>query len=100
LELFLFLIYLFLTLISPQEPLYMQDTMYLMMNYVADLKSFFLNLFKIILVILGFNILLLAIKYNTFAQYLSYSLFLFLLTILVDDFAQFYSLHQFYQYHS
>lgn len=100
LELFLFIIYLFLTLISPQEPLYMQDMFYMYINYVSNLKPFFINLFKIILLIFGFNILLLAVKYNTFFIYLSYILFLGLLNVLLDDFSQFYTLHQFYQYHS
>lgn len=100
LELFLFIIYLFLTLISPQEPLYMQDMFYLYINYVSNLKPFFINLFKIIVLILGFNILLLSIKYNSFNLYLSYCLLIGLLIILNDDFAQFYTLHQFYQYNS
>lgn len=95
-EVFLFLIYLFLTLISPQEVLFMLDYNPLFYTYINNLKLFFKNLFIILIIILLMNLLILNFKYNTIHFYISFILLILLLIILQEDFYQFYYINQSY----
>lgn len=96
LEINLFLIYLYLTLISPQESLYMMDYAYLYNQYIFQLNSFFSLLLTLTLIILLSNIILLLYKYNTYYNIFNLILSILLFTVLYEDSLQFYYINQFY----
>ena len=96
LEVSLFCIYLFLTLISPQEVAYMLDNQQLFFFYNNNLNAFFFNLLKPLFIILLGNIYLLSHKYNSSASLLICLLTLLLLNALYDDFSQFFAINQHY----
>lgn len=96
LEIGLFCIYLFLTIISPQEVSYMLDNQALFFSYLNNFKTFFQTLLKPTFILLLINIILLAHKYNTYKNILFIVITFLLLTALFDDFIQFYSINQHY----
>lgn len=96
LELFLFLIFLYLTLISPQEYLFLFDAKYNFISNYINFKSFFFNLLNIIIIILLQNILILLFKYNTFFKIYYFLLFIFLWNVLLEDLNQFLCINHFY----
>lgn len=96
LEVGLFCIYLFLTIISPQEVSYMLDNQQLFFFYNNNLNAFFQALLRPILIILLANIYLLSHKYNTFKLPIIFCLTLFLTASLYDDAIQFYAINQSY----
>ena len=96
LEVGLFCIYLFLTIISPQEVSYMLDNQQLFFSYNNNLKAFFESLLRAIIIILLANLYLLSYKYNTFRAPIVLALTLLLVLALFDDFVQFYSINQHY----
>ena len=96
LEVSLFCIYLFLTVISPQEVSYMLDNQQLFFLYNNNFGAFFASLLKPLFIILLGNIYLLAHKYNTPSGPIVALLALFLLNALYDDFAQFFAINQHY----
>jgi len=96
LEINLFLIYLYLTLISPQESIYMMDYAYLYNQYIFQLKSFFNLILTLVIIIMLSNIIILLHKYNSFYTFFIILLSLNLLTILYDDTLQFYYINQMY----
>lgn len=93
---FLFLIYLFLTFISPQEVSYMLDNNQLMIDYFSKNIPFFKTSFKILIIILLSNLLLLHHKYNTLFSIFTVFIGIILITVLIDDFLQFYSFNGIY----
>lgn len=95
-ELFLFFIYLFLTLISPQEVSYMLDNTQIILDYSLNLKSFFINTFNALIIILLINIQILLHKTNTLRQIISAFITFFLLKAVIEDFLQFYAINNFY----
>lgn len=95
-EVGLFCIYLFLTLISPQEVSFMLDNQQLFFFYNGTLLNFFKNLLNPILIILLTNIYLLAHKYNTNKNLIIFTLTLLLINALYEDLIQFYSINQHY----
>lgn len=96
LELFLFCIYLFLTLITPQETLFLMDYSSQYFSYVMNFINFFKNIFNVIVVILLTNLLILTHKYNSLQNFLIFLVFIMLVNILIDDFIQFFNISQFY----
>lgn len=96
LEVNLFLIYLYLTLISPQESIYMMDYAYLYNQYIFQLKSFFNLILLLILIILISNVIILLHKNNSFYSIFTLSLSMCLLIILYEDSLQFYYINQMY----
>lgn len=96
LEVNLFLIYLYLTLISPQESLYMMDYAYLYNQYLFQLNPFFSLILNLVTILLISNIIILLYKYNTYSIFFIILLSILLLTILYDDSVQFYYINQFY----
>lgn len=96
LEVNLFLIYLYLTLISPQESLYMMDYAYLYNQYIFQLKSFFNLILTLVTILLISNITILLYKYNSFNSVFIIILSILLLTILYEDSVQFYYINQLY----
>ena len=96
LEVSLFCIYLFLTIISPQEVAYMLDNQQLFFFYNNDFGSFFSSLLKPLTIILLGNLYLLCHKYNTYAGPVIAALSVFLVNALYDDFVQFFALNQHY----
>lgn len=96
LEINLFLIYLYLTLISPQESLYMMDYAYLYNQYIFQLIPTFSLLLNLVTILLLSNIIIILHKYNSYAYVFNLMLSLLLLTILYDDSLQFYYINQFY----
>lgn len=95
-ELFLFSIYLFLAIISPQEVSYMLDNSQLIstVNYNYDL--FFNNIQYALYIILLANILILAHKYNTLRISIYCLLFICLIRAIYEDTIQFFTINQFY----
>lgn len=96
LELFLFGIYLFLAVISPQEVAYMLDNHQLVIDPTTNLKAFFLNTLNALFIILIFNIQLLLHKYNAWKQALNVVVAALLLRAVTEDFLQFYAINNFY----
>lgn len=96
LEIGLFTIYLFLSVISPQEVAYMLDNAQLFLSYGNDLPSFFKSLSRSLIIILFANLYLLAHKYNTFKTPIAITLTLLLIYGLFEDFIQFYAINQHY----
>ncbi len=96
LEVSLFCIYLFLTIISPQEVAYMLDNQHLFFFYNNDHRAFVYGLLKPLIVILLGNIYLLCHKYNVYASPLLAALTILLLSALFDDFVQFFAMNQHY----
>ena len=96
LEVSLFCIYLFLTIISPQEVAYMLDNQQLFFFYSNDFGSFFETLLKPLFIILLGNVYLLCHKYNTYAGPVVAALAVLLVGALYDDFTQFFAVNQHY----
>ena len=96
LEIGLFMIYLFLSLISPQEVSYMLDNTQLFLSYGNDLSSFFRSLLRPLFTILIANIYILSHKYNTIKTPVIIAITLLLITGLFEDFVQFYAINQHY----
>lgn len=96
LEVGLFCIYLFLTVISPQEVAYMLDNQQLFFFYNNNFNAFFISLLKPLTIILLGNIYLLCHKYNTASGPLVAVLALLLINSLYDDFVQFFAINQHY----
>lgn len=99
-ELFLFFIYLFLAIISPQEVAYMLDNTQLILDYSLNLKNFFIITFNALIIILLINIQLLLHKTNSFKILLNVSITVLLIRAAFDDFLQFYSINNFYSGYS
>ena len=95
LEVMLFSIYLFLTLISPQEYLFV-DTVVLTYNYTYNMLPFFKNIFLVVILILLLNLGILLWKYNTHRKVLQTVILLIFLYILQVDFMQFFYINQYY----
>ena len=95
LELALFFIYLFLTLISPQEYLFV-DMVSLHYSYIFNLFSFFKNIFFVLILIFLVNLSLILWKYNTFRGLLQIFILFYFLIILQEDFIQFFYINQYY----
>ena len=89
LEIVLFSIYLFLTLIAPQEYLFV-DMVSLHYSYIFNLSSFFKNIFIVVILILFLNINILLYKNNFFKNFLQVLILILFLNILQDDFIQFF----------
>ena len=86
-------------MISPQEVLFMMDEMYLFLNSVHNLKEFFFNIFKLLLIILLFNLIILKFRYNSFYFFINYIIFYLLIIIIKEDFFQFYCMQQSYNFY-
>lgn len=100
LELFLFFIYLFLAVISPQEVAYMLDNTQLVLDYSLNLKAFFTSVLNALLILLLANAQLLLHKYNTIRTIISCAITAFLLRAVTEDFLQFYAINNFYSSYS
>lgn len=96
LELFLFLIFLFLILISPQESFYSLDNSKLVHNSFLSSKIFFINLMQPLLLILIYNFLLLNHKFNLKNVIINLFVLILLFNIFLKDFLDFYSISQHY----
>lgn len=97
-ECYLFATYLFLTIITPQEVLYLMDSIWLYYSYTNNLKLYFTNIFNVIILILFFNIIILMHKYNIKFYFMYFIVLIQLLFILQDDFFQLYYINQYYTY--
>lgn len=95
LEVVLFSIYLFLTLIAPQEYLFV-DMVSLHYNYVYNLLPFFKNIFLVVVLILSLNLNILLFKYNVSRVVIQTIILVLFLNILQDDFIQFFLINQYY----
>ena len=100
LELFLFFIYLFLAVISPQEVAYMLDNTQLVLDPTAHIKAFFVNTLNALIIILLFNAQLLLHKYNTWRQVVNAAIAVLLLRAATEDFLQFFAVNNFYSSYS
>lgn len=100
LELFLFCIYLFLAVISPQEVAYMLDNSQLMVDPTSHIKSFFTNTLNALIIILLLNAQLLLHKYNTWRQLVNATITALLLKAATEDFLQFFAVNSFYSGYS
>lgn len=96
LELFLFLIYLFLSIISPQEVAYMLDNSQLLFDTTFNLKLFFKNLSYALFIVLVANAQLLLHKYNSARAAASALICVLLIRASFDDFTQFYAINNYY----
>lgn len=96
LELFLFFIYLFLAIISPQEVAYMLDNTQLILDYTLNLKVFFSNILNALTIILLANVQLLLHKTNTLRTVVSALIFVLLIRAVLEDLFQFYSINNYY----
>lgn len=96
LELFLFVTYLFLAIISPQEVSYMLDNQQLFFNNTVDWKNYFINLLYVLSLILLTNVLLLNHKFNALNFSILLIIFAFLIKLLWDDVFQFYAINNHY----
>ena len=95
LEVSLFSIYLFLTLISPQEYLFV-DAINFYHSYVYSLKSFFKNIMLVIVLILLWNLVILLHKHNVFNVLLKLLIFVIMLVIFWEDYVNFFFINQYY----
>lgn len=100
LEIGLFMIYLYLSLISPQEVAYMLDNTQLLLSYGTDLLSFFKTLLRPLFILLIANLYLLNHKYNGSKITITSLLTLLLASGLYEDFIQFYAINQHYSNYS
>lgn len=100
LEIGLFMIYLYLSLISPQEVAYMLDNTQLLLSYGTDLLSFFKTLLRPLFILLIANLYLLNHKYNGSKIAITSLLTLLLVSGLYEDFLQFYAINQHYSNYS
>lgn len=96
LELFLFCIYLFLAVISPQEVAYMLDNSQLLIDPTSHVKAFFANTLNTLVIILLLNTQLLLHKYNTWRQLVNAIIAVLLLKAATDDFLQFFAINNLY----
>jgi hypothetical protein len=90
------MIYLFLSLISPQEVAYMLDNAQLLLNYSNDLLPFFKTLLRPLFIILLANLYLLSHKFNAKKTPIVAVIAILLISGLYDDFLQFYAINQHY----
>lgn len=95
-EFFLFSIYLYLFLISPQEVMYMHDNLSATFSYLFNLTNFFNNLLILLLIILVSNVLLLFIKFDSLKYLILVIIFSLLIFALQNDFFQYFAVTQFY----
>lgn len=95
-EVSLFCIYLFLTLISPQEVAYMLDENQLFFFFNGGQISFFQSVLYVTILILLTNVYIMSHKFNTFIWYLPIIIFILLINALYLDFIQFYCINQHY----
>lgn len=96
LELFLFFIFLYLALISPQEVGYMADLPNLVASHVFGLKSFFTTILYALIIILLMNVALILHKYNDISNAIFGVIFLLLLRAVFEDVTQFYTINNQY----
>ncbi len=96
LEIGLFMIYLYLSIISPQEVAYMLDNTQLFLSYGSDMLPFFKTLLRPLFIILFANVYLLCHKFNAPKTPIAAIIALMLVLGLYDDFLQFYAINQHY----
>ena len=96
LELFLFSIYLFLAIISPQEVSYMLDNSQLVFDITSNLGIFFKNLTYALIIVLLANLQLLMHKFNMMRAAVASAIGILLLRAVFEDFVQFYTINNFY----
>lgn len=96
LELFLFSIYLFLAIISPQEVSYMLDSSQLVSNVTLNLNIFFKNITYVLIIVLLANLQILMYKFNMMRAAVAAIIGGLLCMVIFDDFMQFYAISNFY----
>lgn len=96
LEISLFCIYLFLTIIAPQEYYYSLENQQLFYNQNFELKDFFKAILNIFAIILFKNIIILSYKNNSIYNLVKLLILLNLFNAVFDDFLQFFTINQFY----
>ena len=96
LELVLFIIFLSLSLTSPDEVLFLFGYSGQYFNFSFNLIFFLKTVFNALIVILIGNISLLLVKYKTFKNIFLKIILILLIIIFMEDFSQFFNINQFY----